>query len=50
MTGTAHRRGILSIDKWSYNGKTGNGLEIYEHKESGSINLYNPATGDIVED
>ncbi|WP_170163385.1 hypothetical protein [Brevibacillus gelatini] len=50
MTGIAHRRGILGKDQWTYNGKTGDGLEIYEHKEKGWINLYNPKTGEMIED
>lgn len=50
MTGIAHRRGILGKDKWSYNGKTGDGLEIYENLEHGWINLYNPKTDELIED
>ena len=41
---------FFSSSHWKYKGKTGNDLEIYEHKESGSINIYDPLTGDIVED
>jgi len=36
--------------QWRYNGSTGDGLQIYENKENGQISLYNPLTGDIVED
>lgn len=46
----AHSRGILSKEKWIYNGRTGSGLEIYEHKENGLINIYNPITGEMIED
>lgn len=41
---------FFSPSKWNYKGQTGNCLEIYEHKENGSINIYNPVTGDIIED
>ncbi|MBM7111344.1 hypothetical protein [Brevibacillus laterosporus] len=50
MIGIAHRRGVLGKDQWSYNGKTGDGLEIYEHKENGRINIYDPKTGDMIDD
>lgn len=41
---------FFSPSKWYYRGQTGSGFEIYEHKESGKINIYDPITGDIVED
>ncbi|MED1789033.1 hypothetical protein P4V47_16335 [Brevibacillus laterosporus] len=28
---------FFNPSKWSYRGQTGNGLEIYEHKENGRI-------------
>lgn len=46
----AHKKGILSKDKWIYNDRTGDGLEIYEHIEKGWINLFNPRTGDFLDD
>lgn len=41
---------FFNPSKWSYKGQTGNGLEIYEHRENGEINIYDPVTGDIVQD
>lgn len=41
---------FFNAHKWRHKGYTGNGLEIYEHKETGVISIYNPITGDIVED
>ncbi|MED1665748.1 hypothetical protein [Brevibacillus laterosporus] len=41
---------IFNPSKWSYRGQTGNGLEIYEHMERGWINLYDPKTGDMIDD
>ena len=48
MTGTAHKLKILG-EEWVYVGVE-NGLEVYIHQLHEWINLYNPKTGEMLED
>lgn len=48
MIGTAHQKKILG-EEWLYIGIE-NGMEVYIHSVNNWINLYNPKTGEIIED